>query len=223
MVSERSTVTAVSIAAPEWSMPRTRSVSRGSAGSGRSRYSLGGLSGTGGILDLRFGRHARRNAPCRQSMSARQGSRAMGRQLTPVTSPLWGRSARASREPGGGIAPQNQTNTPLPIPPPQGGEQLPLAPSNMGIAPVRPGPGGGRSALALVLGVDLRPDQDDDGRDPDPGHEGDRRAERAVGLVVAGEIGGVPGEQQGHRDPQQGGAGAAQGDPPPLHMGAART
>src|SRR5712691_7122363 len=54
MVSARSTVTAVSIGAPEWSMPRTRSVSRGSSGSGRTRYSRCALSTTGDILDLRF-------------------------------------------------------------------------------------------------------------------------------------------------------------------------
>jgi hypothetical protein len=35
IVSARSTVTAVSTLAPVWSMPVTRSVSRGSAGSGR--------------------------------------------------------------------------------------------------------------------------------------------------------------------------------------------
>src|SRR5437867_2936437 len=39
MVSARSTVTDVSTGPPVWSMPDTRSVSRGSDGSGRSRYS----------------------------------------------------------------------------------------------------------------------------------------------------------------------------------------
>ena len=37
IVSARSTVTEVSTGAPVWSMPRTRSVNRGSAGSGRNR------------------------------------------------------------------------------------------------------------------------------------------------------------------------------------------
>ncbi len=37
IVSARSTVTAVSIEAPVWSMPLTRSVRRGSSGSGRIR------------------------------------------------------------------------------------------------------------------------------------------------------------------------------------------
>jgi hypothetical protein len=44
-------------------------------------------------------------------------------QLTPVTSPLVGEvgspAQRAGRE--GGDGPRNQTNTPHPIPPPQGG------------------------------------------------------------------------------------------------------
>src|SRR3954447_8351642 len=39
IVSARSTVTEVSTGPPVWSMPDTRSVSRGSAGSGRIRYS----------------------------------------------------------------------------------------------------------------------------------------------------------------------------------------
>src|SRR6266545_4480587 len=158
MVSERSTVTAVSIAAPEWSMPRTRSVSRGSAGSGRNRYSLGALPGTGDILDLRFGRHARRDAPGRQFMS--------------FTSPR-----KAGR-----------------------GRRVPLAMRD---------PRSCSLALARVLRVDLGPDQDDDGRDPDPGHEGDRGAERSVSLVVAAEIRSVPGKQQRRADPQQGRGGAA--------------
>ena len=47
--------------------------------------------------------------------------------------------------------------------------------------------------------------------DPDPGHEADRRAERAVGLVVAAEIGDVPGERERADDP-----GTAANAPPQL-------
>src|SRR5436309_8562273 len=77
-------------------------------------------------------------------------------KLAPVTSPLVGeakaasgrrskctknamrsiamsRAPRASRE--GGIAPQNQTNTPLPIPPPQGGREQNTARSERYVGP----------------------------------------------------------------------------------------
>src|ERR1051326_7365312 len=72
MVSARSTVTAVSIGAPEWSTPRTRSVSRGSAGSGRTRYWLWALSMTGDMAIRAFA--ARAPQPlCRRFRPAPQG------------------------------------------------------------------------------------------------------------------------------------------------------
>lgn len=48
--------------------------------------------------------------------------------------------------------------------------------------------------LMFKLGVDFGADEDDHGRYPDPGHKADGRAERSVRLVVAAEMGGVPGE-----------------------------
>ena len=50
--------------------------------------------------------------------------------------------------------------------------------------------------LVLDLGIELGADQHDDGREPQPNHETDDRAERAVGRIVVGEIGEVPGEQK---------------------------
>src|SRR5712672_874418 len=47
--------------------------------------------------------------------------------------------------------------------------------------------------LVLGFGVQLGPDQHHDDREPDPGHEADDRAERAVGFIETAEIGGVPG------------------------------
>ena len=41
--------------------------------------------------------------------------------------------------------------------------------------------------LVLHLGIELRAEQNDHDRDPDPGHEADDRAERAIGLIVAAE------------------------------------
>src|ERR1700746_3208468 len=46
--------------------------------------------------------------------------------------------------------------------------------------------------LMLHFGVDLGADQDHDDGEPNPHHEADDRAERTVGLVVAGELRCVP-------------------------------
>ena len=45
--------------------------------------------------------------------------------------------------------------------------------------------------LLLEFGVQLSAHQHDDGGNPDPGHEADYGAKRAIGLVVIGEIGDV--------------------------------
>jgi hypothetical protein len=42
------------------------------------------------------------------------------------------------------------------------------------------------------LCVELCSDENDDDRHPYPGHEADDRAEGAIGLIVAAEIGDVP-------------------------------
>ena len=46
--------------------------------------------------------------------------------------------------------------------------------------------------LMFHLRIELGAEQDDDDRDPDPGHEADDRAERAIGFVVAAETRHVP-------------------------------
>ena len=61
-----------------------------------------------------------------------------------------------------------------------------------------------------------------DGREPDPGHEADRGAERAVGLVVVAEARDVPGEQHRADEPDGRGDAAAPGHPAPLRLVAAR-
>ena len=57
---------------------------------------------------------------------------------------------------------------------------------------------------------------------PDPGHESDGRAERAIGLVVAAEIRRVPGEQDRQDDPGERSERTAPGDPTPFGRVAAR-
>src|SRR5581483_633122 len=58
-----------------------------------------------------------------------------------------------------------------------------------------------REKAALQRGIDLRADQDGDSGEPQPGHEADHGAKRAVGLVVGAEIGCVPGKQGGCGQP----------------------
>src|SRR5207248_9828931 len=63
-------------------------------------------------------------------------------------------------------------------------------------------PGGGIACrLMLHFRVDLRPDQDHDRGNPEPGHKADDRAERAVGFVVVPEIRRVPREQSRRGEP----------------------
>src|SRR5829696_95965 len=64
----------------------------------------------------------------------------------------------------------------------------------------------GRVALldrlaALHLGIELRAEQDDDVRDPQPGEEDDHAAEASVGLVVGAEVRDVEREQRRGGDP----------------------
>ena len=59
------------------------------------------------------------------------------------------------------------------------------------------------------FGVDLGADENDHGRYPDPGHEADGCSKRAVGLIVASEVSGVPREQQRSDDPGHRGEDAA--------------
>src|SRR3954471_528828 len=49
--------------------------------------------------------------------------------------------------------------------------------------------------LMLHLGIDLGPEQDDNGRDPWPGHEADDGSERAIGFIEFAEVGRVEGER----------------------------
>src|SRR5438128_1695291 len=58
-------------------------------------------------------------------------------------------------------------------------------------------------------------DKHDDRREPYPSHETDHRAQRAVGLVVAAKIGGVPGERHRGDQPNQSCQRAAPADPAP--------
>jgi hypothetical protein len=55
--------------------------------------------------------------------------------------------------------------------------------------------------LLLDFRIQLAAEQNRNYRQPDPGHEADDRAERAIGLVVAAEVRDVPGEQDRNRDP----------------------
>src|SRR5216684_935312 len=73
------------------------------------------------------------------------------------------------------------------------------------------------------LCIELGAHQNDDDRDPDPGHEADDRAERAIGLVVAAETRDVPREQGRSSETYDGSRYAAPGNPAPSRLGAART
>jgi hypothetical protein len=55
--------------------------------------------------------------------------------------------------------------------------------------------------LVLHFGIQLCADQDDCGREPKPKHEDDDCGQRSIGLVVAAEVGRVPGEPNRNRDP----------------------
>ena len=77
--------------------------------------------------------------------------------------------------------------------------------------------------LVFHLGVELGADQYDQSREPNPCHEADHRAERAVGLIVAPEIGDVPRERHGADYPGDRCERAPPCDPPPLRMLAARS
>src|SRR5689334_22306172 len=76
--------------------------------------------------------------------------------------------------------------------------------------------------LVFGFGVQLGTDQNDDDREPYPGHEADHRPERAVGLVEIPETRRIPREQRGRSEPRQGGKRASPGNPPPARLRAAR-
>ena len=76
--------------------------------------------------------------------------------------------------------------------------------------------------LMFGLGIDLRPEQDDDSGNPDTGHESDDGSKRAVGLVVAAEARDVPGDEERGGEPEDGGDEIAWRHPAPLRLIAAR-
>jgi hypothetical protein len=81
--------------------------------------------------------------------------------------------------------------------------------------------GGVASRLVLHFRVQLCAHQDDDNRDPDPGHETDDRPERAVSFVIAAEIGDVPREQNRCSQPNNRGSYTAAAQPAPPRLLAA--
>src|SRR3954453_8748095 len=78
----------------------------------------------------------------------------------------------------------------------------------------------GRIAFRLVLDfrVQFAAEQDHRYRQPDPQHEADHGAERAVGLVEGSEIGRVVGKGRRKYEPTHRGESAAPADPAPLRL-----
>src|SRR5215469_5033878 len=75
----------------------------------------------------------------------------------------------------------------------------------------------------LHLGVEFGADEDHRRREPDPDHESDDCPKRAIGLVIAAKVRGVPREQDRYRDPCDSGESAAPAHPSPLRFPAAWT
>src|SRR5580704_18957121 len=57
--------------------------------------------------------------------------------------------------------------------------------------------------LVLHLRVEFRTEQDRNGRDPEPGHKADDRAQRTIGLVEGAEARRIPGEQRRGGKPER--------------------
>jgi len=56
----------------------------------------------------------------------------------------------------------------------------------------------------LDLGIELRSEENDDGRYPHPHHQTDTGSERPISGVIMGEIPEVPGEQRRASEPCRG-------------------
>ena len=65
------------------------------------------------------------------------------------------------------------------------------------------------SGLMLDLGIQLRPQENEDRGHPHPHHSSDRGAERTVGRIVIGEIGEIVGQDGGAGEPREGGENGA--------------
>jgi hypothetical protein len=70
--------------------------------------------------------------------------------------------------------------------------------------------------------IKLGSEQHNDDREPNPKHECDDSAERAVGFVVVAKILRIPRKEYRNDQPRDGLNGAAPSDPAPLRLFAAR-
>src|SRR4028118_1006321 len=70
-------------------------------------------------------------------------------------------------------------------------------------------------SLVLHLCVEISPEKDNHHRQPNPNHEPNTGTQRAVGFVVAVEVGNIPGEQHRRRKPEHSRRDTAPSYPPP--------
>ena len=70
----------------------------------------------------------------------------------------------------------------------------------------------------LDLRIELAADENNHNREPQPSHEADDRADRAVGFVEIAKVRSVPGEKGGSSNPSGRRERAAWGDPLPPRL-----